>query len=468
MSMKEYYTNKDNYKPIYKKKYDVTLYRPSIGTVIHNIFTGDVEKTSTYIPFVLSGPLGDERIISWDSLQREYEGVNGEPITGILNKLKLNEQVKIVYKNINKKYFVTMVPYKMKNVKLFNLLVNATRVPLNGEELICKDYELALQRAELRESFKKLYVGALQKTDIGYDYYVQHGNGDYIVCEALPDGSEPDFQTATCVNGSLFEQIFDMRYVSQISVNLYSILVEVELRKCAQEGFTLINSNEKIKDFQYSFVADNNLATNHSSSFSIKTNNKTGKLVIIADKTTKEITAYVNSLGNKQALMPYLLFKTKYLELCAKKGKKEPSSLNLLILFIEKLVTDAANLIYSAEIQVSKEAEELVNKLKEATLSMFQILGQGEIKNITEVDKNGYKLIRIHYMHSLYGILSISGLKIRLSDCTVEACIYDTNTKREVNLVGKTVIQSETGISQFVNRYKTNLVQVVSGSAFAK
>lgn len=468
MSIREYYTNKDNYKPIYKKKYEVTVYRPSIGTIVHNIFTGDLEKTSTYIPFVLSGPLGDERIISGETLKHEYEGLDGESVVSVLNKMKMNERVKLVYKNINQKYYVSMVPYKLKNVKLFNLLVNPARVPLNGHELICTDYELALEREELREHFKHLYVGSLHQTETGYDYYVHHGNGDYIVCESSPDGSEPDFQTAICVNGSLFEQIFDMRYVSQISVNLYSILAEVELRKCTQEGFKLLNSTTVINDFEYSFTSDNNLATNHTSCFTIKTNNKVGKLVMIADKTTKEITAYVNIFGVKQALMPFLMFKKKYLELCASRNKKEPSNLNLLILFIEKLVTDGANVIYKAEVQVSKETEELVNKLKKATLDMFKILGQGTIKNTMEEDKNGYKLVRIHYMHSLYGILSISGLKIRLSDCTVEACIYDMNTKKEVTLVGKTVIQSEAGIVQFVNRYKTNLVQVVSGSAFAR
>jgi hypothetical protein len=367
-----------------------------------------------------------------------------------------------------------MVPYRIMNVKLFNLICNISYVPLNGTEKICVDYNSAVQNVKERDSFLRTYAGALkplgQENGVTtYHYEVPHSTGDYIVCESLPDGSGPNFKTATCINGSVFEQCFDMRYISSISINLFSILLEVEMRRDSMEGFKLSSTYNagSVGKMEYEFVSDDNLANEHNLYFRIKVNNKVGKFYASLNKTSKDISVYVECVGQKRTLLSYSLYKQKYIDVCKQRNIKEMNDLELLVKYVEKILVDTCNFIYGAELQISKETEKLGDLLVQETKKMFRVFGQGTIKRENEEEKKGYKIYSVIYQHDLYGMESKSGIKFKLEDSTVEACIMDNNTKRTVTLVNKMRIQNESNIREFINAYKSNLIQVVSGAAFS-
>ena len=54
--------------------------KPAVGEAIHNIFTGSIDKTSTYKPFVLTGPLGDELVLSTQELVENFETLDGSSL----------------------------------------------------------------------------------------------------------------------------------------------------------------------------------------------------------------------------------------------------------------------------------------------------------------------------------------------------------------------------------------------------
>lgn len=472
VAFSNFYSNGNNYKVIYNKKYEVKLCRPVTGTLVHNIFTGNIERTSTYKPFMVVGPLGDETIVSWKELSSDYETTDGRPVEAILNEIKPNKDIKLVYKNVNQKYFATLVPYRLENVKILDILCNIKRIPLNGSERICLDFEKALANEKLRDGFRDNYVGTLRPgSESKYDYIVPHSTGDYVVCDSLPDGSGPDLNTARCVNGSLFEQCYDMRYISSISINLFSILLDIELKKQSYEGFKLMKRYQTNSDkgkLEYKFNKDESLANEYYVSFKLGVNNKLGILHCKLNKESKNISCYVECLGQKVSLMNYDTYKTKYIEICKQKGIKQMNDLELLVRYVEKVVTDSCNLIYGAELQISKEAEKLSNLLIENVKRMFKVLGQGSVRLDKDEDKNEYRVYTTVYAHDLYGIESRSAIRIKMEDCSVEAFIFDNNTKRAVPLVSRCRIQNDNNIREFINAYKSNLLQVVSGSAFNK
>lgn len=473
MSLKNYYSNSSNYKVIYNKKYEVKVYRPPTGTVIHNIFTGDFDKTSTYKPFVVVGPLGDESVVSWSELSLNYESVDGNSADTVLKSMKPNGYVKLMFNNINKKYFVALVPYRIMNAKIHGLLFNVPIIPLMGNENICVNYIEALQNLDKQDDFLKNYSGNLKQRqdtngNIVFDYYVPHGTGDYVVCESLPDGSGPDFKSISCVNGCLFEQYFDMRYISSISINLFSILLEMEMKKKSIEGFKLTSTNGEagLAQMQYEFVSDDNLANEHNLFFKLLVNNKLGKLYTSLNKTTKDILVCIESLGQRRNLMSYSIYKKKYLEVCKQRNLKEMNDLELLVRYVECIINDACNFVYYAQLQISKETEKLADMVVEETKKMFATFGQGRVRLDNDSEKQGFRVYTVIYQHDIYGIESKSGIKFKLEDSSVEACIFDNNTKRTVTLVNKVRIQNENNIREFINAYRSNLIQVVSGAAF--
>lgn len=477
MSIVKYYSNIANYKVIYNKKYEVKVFKPEIGTVIHNIFTGLFDKTSTYKPYVVVGPLGDEKVVSAQTLVSDYEAADGTVISA-LNEANESKGVVLTYKNVNTKYYVAMVPYRITNVQIGKMVCNRTMIPLTGKEFICREFMEALKQPSKRDYFLKTYSGNLipvekltnvnlpQGTVFGYE--VPHSTGDFIVCEATPDGSEADLHTAVCMNGSLFEQCFDMRYVSSISINLFSVLLEVELKKRSVQGYKLMPSYNAgpLGKMQYEFVSDNNMANEHGLLFRIGTNNKEGRFAVTLNKSSKDIMAVVESMGQKISLSSYLNYKMKYIEYCKQKEVKQVNELELVGTYIEKIVTDCCNFIYGAELKISKESEKVANVVINEANKMFSILGQGKIRDKKVEDKQGYKVFTVIYQHDLYGFESKSCIRFKMDNYMADAYIYDKNTKKAVLLVKQTRIQNEGTIKEFINAYKANLIQVVSGAAF--
>lgn len=484
MSIVNYYSNVNNYKLIYKKKYNVKVRKPAIGETVHNIFTGAIDKTSTYKPYVVTGPLGDELVLSYQELLSNYETLDDDNISYALQNLDSSKSLSLAYKATDRKYFVAMVPYRLTNFKLGKMVCNRPMLPLYGVEKICKDYQIAVQNASKRDVFLQNYAGNLTHvskiTNNGllaqlpanaqYVYEIPHSTGDFIVCEATPSGDEADLKTAVCINGSLFEQCFDMRYISSISINLFSVLLEVDLKKKSVQGYKLINKNANgqngLGTMTYQFVSDNNYANEHTLVFAVSTNNKTGKFALTLNKGNKDILTFVECLGQRVSLISYNAYKDKYIDYCRTKKVKQVNELELIGNYVEKVVTDCCNYIYGAEFKISKETEMLSNALMAEVKKMFELLGQGMIKDDKLESKQGYNLYTLVYQHKLYGFESKSCVRFRLDNCVADAYIYDNNTHKAVLLVKQTRLQNSVTIKEFVNAYKSNLIQIVSGSAF--
>ena len=482
MSIVNYYSNVGNYKLIYKKKYNVKVRKPAVGEAIHNIFTGSIDKTSTYKPFVLTGPLGDELVLSTQELVENFETLDGSNLAYALQELGENKSLSLSYKATDKKYYVAMVPYRLSNFKMGKLICNRSMMPLYGVEKICKDYQMAVQNASKRDTFLQTYAGNITHVSkitnnnllvqlperTQYVYEIPHSTGDFIVCEATPSGDEADLNTAVCINGSLFEQCFDMRYVSSISINLFSVLLEVELKKKSVQGYKLLNKDggqPGVGSMSYQFVSDNNYANEHTLVFAVNTNNKTGKFALTLNKDSKDIVTVVECLGQRVSLISYNDYKNKYIEYCKTKKVKQANDLELIGNYVEKVVTDCCNYVYMAEFKISKETEMLSQALMSEVKKMFVTLGQGMLKDDKLDNKQGYNIYTLVYQHKLYGFESKSCVRFRLDTCVADAYIYDNNTHKAVLLVKQTRLQNSVTIKEFVNAFKSNLIQIVSGSA---
>ena len=239
-----------------------------------------------------------------------------------------------------------------------------------------------------------------------------------------------------------------MRYVSSISINLFSVLLEVELKKKSVQGYKLLNKDggqPGVGSMSYQFVSDNNYANEHTLVFAVNTNNKTGKFALTLNKDSKDIVTVVECLGQRVSLISYNDYKNKYIEYCKTKKVKQANDLELIGNYVEKVVTDCCNYVYMAEFKISKET--------------------GMLKDDKLDNKQGYNIYTLVYQHKLYGFESKSCVRFRLDTCVADAYIYDNNTHKAVLLVKQTRLQNSVTIKEFVNAFKSNLIQIVSGSA---
>lgn len=171
--------NPANWRKTGKKSYEIWVCMPQFGTKVHNHLEKCDYVTNENTAFVLSGTQGEQWCISGEKLAKTYTFATGEPIT--LEALQrrsdasgLLDWTKVKTLSGQMTNYAFQLPYRDKSTHNFPVQTSW------GSTL------LANARG------------------------VQHGDGDYLVCSMLPDGS-PNLQDVWVVNGLIFPATYNLR-----------------------------------------------------------------------------------------------------------------------------------------------------------------------------------------------------------------------------------------------------------------
>ncbi len=156
------------YKPTQKKSYTITCEVPGIGTKVHDVLNGADHVTDAGHPVVLTGTVGEQWVVTAETLMGTYTHTDGTAIT--MKDLEFIEDAG-----------APMVIRTKPGVLNF-----AYHLPLNLKPAICTSWGVTL----------------LANHD-----GVDHGDGDYIVCSSK-DG-KPNIEDMWVVNGRVFENTYE-------------------------------------------------------------------------------------------------------------------------------------------------------------------------------------------------------------------------------------------------------------------
>lgn len=163
---------RENWKRTHKKKYQIFVCMPSLGTKVYNHLEDTHYVTSEKKPFVLSGTAGEQRVIDPAKLFKTYQLPTGEPLN--LDYLKTKGH-----------------PY---NVDWFKIETRSDTI-INWALFIPKNQKLAVPTS---------WGDVLTANRSG----VPHGLGDYLLCS--DGGNMPNLSDMWVVNGEIFPATYDM------------------------------------------------------------------------------------------------------------------------------------------------------------------------------------------------------------------------------------------------------------------
>ena len=165
-----------NWKRTSKKKYQIYVCMPPLGTKVYNFLEDVHYETSEKKPFVLSGTVGEQWVIDPAKLFKTYRLPNRQPLN--LDFLKTKGH-----------------PYKVDWFKIETIVDTANPV-YNWALFVPKNQKLAVPTS---------WGDVLTANRNG----VPHGMGDYLVC--ADGGNMPNLNDMWIVNGEIFSSTYDMR-----------------------------------------------------------------------------------------------------------------------------------------------------------------------------------------------------------------------------------------------------------------
>lgn len=168
--------NVTNWKRTSKKKYQIYVCMPPLGTKVYNQLEDVHYETSEKKPFVLSGTAGEQWVIDPAKLFKTYQLPNGQPLN--LDFLKTKGH-----------------PYKVNWFKI-ETIVDAANPVYNWALFVPKGTQLGVPTS---------WGDVLTANRSG----VPHGLGDYLVC--ADGGNCPNLADMWVVNGEIFPATYDMR-----------------------------------------------------------------------------------------------------------------------------------------------------------------------------------------------------------------------------------------------------------------
>lgn len=180
MNLQSELNNIKNWKRTSKKKYDVYVCRPAIGSRVTNVLDGAKYTTDQNKQFVMSGTVGETWVIDFGKLCKTYNLLGGQPITEDVIKSRLKGQ-KMDWLHVETKADADInFAFHLDPTKYGNA---------------CKNFPVQTSWGDT------LYAN---RTGI------KHGVGDFLVCAAGPDG-QPNLKDVWVVNGTVFPNTYDMR-----------------------------------------------------------------------------------------------------------------------------------------------------------------------------------------------------------------------------------------------------------------
>lgn len=163
--------NKRNWKSTHLKEFKCNICKPPIGTKIFNSNTGEEQVVTSNTPYVLAYPNGMMQLVDLDTIKNNCTK-SGKPVTdAVIHNLTIKNLINwatFTFKSNTSKYLVVQLP------------VN-----------------------------KREYVNFQVGDFIANKQGINHGEGDYIVCPEIADGT-PDLRYAAVINGLLFPIIYSM------------------------------------------------------------------------------------------------------------------------------------------------------------------------------------------------------------------------------------------------------------------
>ena len=165
-----------NWKRTSKKKYQIYVCMPPLGTRVYNHLEDVYYTTSEKKPFVLSGTAGEQWVIDPAKLFKTYRLPNGQPLN--FDFLKTKGQA-----------------YQVDWFKI-ETIVDTVNPVYNWALFVPKNQKLAVPTS---------WGDVLTANRSG----VPHGMGDYLVC--ADGGNMPNLSDMWVVNGEIFPATYDMR-----------------------------------------------------------------------------------------------------------------------------------------------------------------------------------------------------------------------------------------------------------------
>lgn len=169
--------NPNNWKRTRKKQYEVYVCRPALGTTETNRLEAVTYTTDANKQFIISGTVGEKRVIDLGNLVKTYCTLDGKPITAGYLQEKMGADGTIDWLHL-------------KTIPAADTVTNwAFHLPLG------------IKNFPVQTSWGDTLMA--NRTGIG------HGKGDFLVCADL--NGMPNLNNMWVVNGEVFPTTYDMR-----------------------------------------------------------------------------------------------------------------------------------------------------------------------------------------------------------------------------------------------------------------
>jgi len=170
--------NPINWKKTWKKRYEVYIGMPRIGTEIYNVLE-DARYYTDKGQMVVSGTAGEMWVTSLDKIQRTYvtcggckiteEFLRSKAINGVIPWIKVRAEGKSCHRCVH-------IPLKYRNIPIQTSYGTVLYINRDG---------------------------------------IKHGMGDFVITGGFMNG-RPDLMDIWAVNGEIFARTYDMRSFPEI------------------------------------------------------------------------------------------------------------------------------------------------------------------------------------------------------------------------------------------------------------
>lgn len=441
MEIQELLLDKTRYRKTTKKRYDVTITRPRTCTTVHNIFDDTIQTTSSYKPFVVVGPCGEETIAGIGDLLGNYEFSDGTQLTeeSLVYKLTRGKgSIKACWVETSKAYWATLIPYTLQHLIVGSLVLNRQSVLLQGVEALYNDCLMAgLDNGDLT-ALRKHYQGKIVTNTTGSYYIPEHGRGDYLVCDSLLNG-EPDLSTARVVNGLLFEEMYDMRSFSTVALEIAFLLLSIYIQDMAtRDGVEYSKQYGKITSFL------------RKEAYQIKIGERQGTIYLLFNKSERNLTAYYEIYGKQYSIPDYNSIRKKAA------GRDE---VDTLIYYVTSLLSTFKKQLAIAKVELSEDTERLIKGLFNSIERVFDILpGEHTATPTIRADKS--MLAIVHKSASCQKPIKV----LILARITTQACESAIQFDgKEYDLQTLVPVRNLAEAERFTNEFKSRYVRLING-----
>lgn len=442
MGLQDIILDKSRYRKTTLKEYDVTISRPNVATGVHNILDDSFKQTSSYTPYVVMGPCGEENVFHAKDLVGKYKFSDGTMVSEFELNTRLAKRSKVRATRLatNEIYWVLLVPHTLQNLQIGRLLVNRQNVTLYGNEAL---YSKCLEENIYNGDVSKLeggFAGQVRTMEDASYFLPYHGRGDYLVCKSLPNG-EPDTNTLTVINGVLFERVFNMTPLRTVSLDVAFLLLGIYIQDMTSDNSTKYQKLQSECESTSAYIVE---------TYQIVVGDKQGKFTLKFNRSDRDLTVTYNIYGRNYSISNYSKIRA---------SNPNRDEIDVIIYYVSSALGTFKKTLLTAKVELTKEMGQLITFAFNEIKKIFEIIPGRYASNMKI--KAGKSLLALQHAHPRYK----QPIKVLVfadaNNQTFESIIKVGSDEYEIQ--EPTTITNQEQAIQFAQDFRSSYTRVLNG-----